>query len=92
METNEVSIHQVKIYDFVRVHGGWVTTKDIASGCAVARRTAHAHAHKFVHLGIFDQAEVFPEHRYRLSSQAQNRNKAIILRLDAAREIFGLTA
>jgi hypothetical protein len=28
MERKEVSLHQVKVYEFVREHGGWVTSHD----------------------------------------------------------------
>lgn len=88
METSEISIHQSRIYEFVKSAGRWVTSREIASGADVAERTARAHALKFVRLGVFDQAEVFPAHRYRLSELAGKRNISVVRRLEAAREIF----
>jgi hypothetical protein len=88
MEHNEVSIHRVRVFRFVRSTGRWVTAKEIAAASAVAERTARHHAFELVKLGLFDQAEVFPGHRYRLSAQAEKRNKAYLLRMSAAEEVF----
>lgn len=88
METSEISLHQVRIYRFVAQHKGWITAKEIAGGANVGDRTARSHALRFVRLGIFDQAEVFPAHRYRLSELAGKRNKAFLQRLDEAAEIL----
>jgi hypothetical protein len=90
MEKGEVSLHQVKIFEFVRKAAGWVTAKDVAAGSDVAERTARLHCLNLVNLGIFDQAEVFPAHRYRLSEKAGKRNKAYMIRLEAAKEVFGI--
>lgn len=89
MEKGEISIHQIKVVEFVRENGGWVTSKEIAAGAGVAERTARHHALALVNLGIFDQAEVFPAHRYRISEKAEKRNKAYWLRLESARSVFG---
>lgn len=90
METNEISHHQFKVYDYVRLADSWLTSKEIASGTGVAERTARAHALKFVKLGIFDLAEVFPAHRYRVAKLADKRNRGMFDRLEAVREIFEL--
>lgn len=91
METNEVSLHQLKVYEAVKAHGKWITIKEIAATIdGVAHRTVTRHAKKLVELGVFDIAEVSPAHRYRLSKFAEKRNKSYIQRLDAAREVFGL--
>lgn len=45
---------------------------------------------KLVDLGLLDQAEVFPAHRYRLSSKADKRNKSYLQRLERAAEVFGI--
>lgn len=89
MESNEVSLHQVKVFEFVRAHGSWLTAHEIAKGARTAERTARHHALLLVKLGIFDQAEVFPAHRYRFSAKAEKRNKAYVLRLEAAKSVFG---
>ena len=91
MERAEISIHQLRIFQFVRDAQRWVTSEEIAHGAQVAPRTARAHARHLVSLGIFDQAEVFPGHRYRLSSQAEKRNKGYILRLEQAAEVFNIS-
>ena len=89
METNEVSLHQVKVFQCLEA-GEWLTSKEVAERAGVAGRTARAHLLKLVHLGIVDQAEVFPAHRYRLSEMADKRNKAYVQRLHAAMEVFGI--
>ncbi len=68
-----------------------MTSKQVAASAGVAERTARSHLLKLVHLGLVDQAELFPAHRYRLSLMAENRNKAYVQRIRAAVEIFGIT-
>jgi DNA-binding IclR family transcriptional regulator len=88
MERAEISTHQLRVFQFVREAARWVTSDEIATHAKVAPRTARAHAKLLVGLGIFDQAEVFPGHRYRLAPQAGKRNKAYLLRLQQAEEVF----
>jgi len=93
METNEVSLHQVKVYLTVKNAGStWITAREISDQSGVAPRTARAHAFKLVNLGIFDQAEVFPAHRYRLAATADKRNKGYALRIEQAMSVFGIAA
>lgn len=92
MESNEISLHQLKVFEFVRDSGRWVTSAEIQDGAGVAARTARLHALNLVKLGLFDQAEVFPGRRYRLSEFAEQRNKGYMLRLAQAREVFGEVA
>jgi predicted ArsR family transcriptional regulator len=89
METNEVSLHQLKVFDCVAAATGWVTSKQVTDSVGISGRTVRAHLLKLVNLGLLDQAEVFPGHRYRLSAHAEKRNKAYLQRLDKAREVFG---
>lgn len=91
METNEISLHQCKVFLAVKNAPMWITANDIAKIANVAPRTSRAHALKLVNLGIFDQAEVFPAHRYRLSEKASKRNKAYLQRIENALGIFSLT-
>lgn len=88
MEQNEISLHQLKAFNFVRECNRWVTAAEIASNAGIAPRTARLHALKLTNLGIFDIAEVFPAHRYRFSEKARKRNKAFMLRLEKANEVF----
>ncbi len=84
MEEGEVSLNQVKVFDFVRKSEGWVTAAEIATGSGVVPRTVRHHVLKLVKLGIFDQAEIFSAHRYRVSEHADKHNAAYVLRLHEA--------
>jgi predicted transcriptional regulator of viral defense system len=92
MESNEISLHQLRVFEFVREAGRWVTATEIQDGTGVSPRTARHHALKLAKLGLFDQAEVFPGHRYRISQFAEQRNKDYMLRLEQAREVFGVAS
>lgn len=91
MERNEISLHEVKIYRALKDgKGKWLTNADIkASIEGVSARTVRAHTLKLVRLGLIDQAEVFPAHRYRLSDKADKRNPAYTIRLEKAADVFG---
>jgi len=91
METNEVSLHRVRVFRFLKSTGAWQTNEEIAKATGIASRTARGHTKALVDLNILDQAEVFPAHRYRFSPQAEKRNKAYVMRLRQASEIFGLS-
>jgi len=82
MEANEISEHLYRVFAFVRDSKTWVTSKEIAVGAKVAPRTARAHALRLVNTGLFDLAETFPSHRYRLSPKAGKRNKTFLQRLE----------
>lgn len=87
-ETSEISIHMFRVFSFVANAKRWVTANEIGTNSNVARRTARAHALRLVRSGIFDQAEVFPGHRYRISENASKRNKGFMQRLEQAKEFF----
>jgi len=92
MERNEVSAHEVRVYlAFAGEPQRWFSSAEMATAAGVAGRTARAHALKLVKLGIVDQAEVFPAHRYRLSTKAAKRNRGYVDRLAAAAEVLGLS-
>lgn len=89
MEHNEVSVHEVRVYKALT--NGWQTAKEIGDATkGVASRTVRAHLHRLVALGIADQAEVFPGHRYRRSVKAVQRNRSYVQRLELAAEVFGI--
>lgn len=90
MEGNEISVHQLRIYLFVKGSSAWLTSKEVAIGAKVADRTARQHLFRLVGLGIFDQAEVFPGHRYKFSDMASKRNYGYLLRLEQAKEVMSL--
>lgn len=87
MERNEVSLQEVRFYR-VAMKGEWRTAKDLAKAAGIAERTGRAYALKFVKLGLFDQAEVWPAHHYRWSTLAGKRNKSYLQRLEQTSEIF----
>lgn len=90
METNEISVHQARIFSTLKGNAGWMTADEVAEAAKVAGRTARAHLLRFVQAGIADQAEVFPSHRYRFSGLADKRHKTFVERIERACEIFGL--
>lgn len=92
MELNEISTHEVEVFRVLRENAGrWMTNKDIAALVnGVAERTVRAKTIKLVQLGLLDQAEVFPAHRYRLSAKARQRNTGYVIRLEGAAEVFGV--
>ncbi len=90
MERNEISLHEVKIYRaFLGTPSKWFTNREVASLSGVAGRTARLHTKRLVSIGILDQAELFPAHRYRLSARAGKRDAGYLNRLNKAIEIFG---
>lgn len=87
-ETSEVSEHLFRVFAFVTKANRWHTAREIAEHSKTAYRTARAHCYRLVKAGIFDQAEVFPGHRYRISENASKRNKGFMQRLEQAKEFF----
>ena len=90
MERNEISIHEVRIFLFLKKNlEKWITNKQISEGTKVSERTVRAHTLKLVKMGILNQAEVFPAHRFRYSDKADKRNRGYFERLTSACEVFG---
>jgi hypothetical protein len=87
-----ISPHQVKVYDYVRDAKRWVSAADIELHTGVKARTARHHAVKLTELEVFEQANLFPGYRYRLSPYAEHRGKDHLQRLEKAREVFGSDA
>jgi hypothetical protein len=93
MENNEISIHEIHVFRALSGRlGEWLSNRDLAAMMppTVKPRTVRAKTMKFVVLGLADQAEVFPAHRYRWSERARQRNIAYLQRLERAAEVFGL--
>jgi hypothetical protein len=88
VEPTQISMHQIRVFRFVRDYGRWVSSTDIAEGAEVSPRAARHLARTLVGLGIFDQIEVYPGHRYRFSDQADTLNEAYMIRLRNAEEAF----
>jgi len=92
MEKAEISVHQWKIYECLLRSKAWMSNKDIAQQTGVSLRRVSFHTNNLVQLGILDQAEVYPGHRFRFSQQANKRNTAYLRRLQQAGEIFATLA
>ena len=89
MERNEISSHEAAVWRLFQLNADrWLSSKEIALEAKIAPRTARAHVLKLSQLGVIDVAELFPAHRYRLSSKAIKRNRGYTQRLDAAVCIF----
>jgi hypothetical protein len=89
-ETNEISIHEIRVFAAVSSAQDWVTSKQVASQAAVAGRTARLHLLKLTRLGLLDGAAVFPCHRYKAAEKADKRNFAYLQRITQAAEVFGV--
>lgn len=90
MERNEVSRHEISVYQSLST-GQWMTAMEVSKAADVAPRTARAHLLKLVGLGVVEQANVFPGHRYRLSAHAAQRNQGYTDRLTRAASALGMT-
>lgn len=94
MEHNEISTHELAIVKVLRDGGKWLSNEQIlrlhqdGGGFPMSDRTVRAKTLKLVGLGLIDQAEVFPSHKYRWSAKAKQRNAAYLLRLERAAEVM----
>jgi hypothetical protein len=88
-ERSEISLHEVKVFRAMKAEPNrWFTNKELAVACGFSERTVRAHTLRFVKLGLLDQAEVFPAHRYKFSDKSNRRNVAYLQRLERADEVF----
>lgn len=91
MERSEISTHEVKVYLALKsMPEKWLSNAEVSEMAKVSPRTVRSHTLRLVKLGILDQAEVFPAHRYKFSSKGEKRNRSYAIRLDQAAEIMGL--
>lgn len=89
-ERSEISFHEILVFRLLKSEPEkWFTHKQISETSKMNERTVRSHTLRFVRLGLVDQAEVFPAHRYRWSEKAQRRNGSYLLRLNQADAIFG---
>ena len=91
MESNEISVHEVRIWLALEC-GKWMTNSELAKAARVAERTATNHTRRLVSLGLLDMAELFPGHRFRISDKADKRNSGYFRRLQRAKGVFGLSS
>ena len=85
MESTAISTHEVRVYLAIKSAQRWLTNKDIQMLVGdIANRTVRHHTLKLVNLGLIDQAEVFPGHRFRWTEATERRK-----RLEDAALVFG---
>jgi len=91
-ERTEISLQEART--FLALKGrpkSWLSNIEIAELVdGVSPRSIRAYTLKFVRLGLLDQVELFPRHKYRLAERPEKRNRSYWQRLLAAIEIFGL--
>lgn len=66
----EISAHEVRIVAALKASGEWMSSRDVAREAKVAPRTARHHLRRLADIGILEEAEVFPGHRYRFSAKS----------------------
>lgn len=88
MAVNLISEHEIHVYEAVRLHGGWLTAKEIAAKADVADRTARHHAGALADTGVFDVAKVFGGYRYRIKSALDPEASAYVSEIEAAKRIM----
>lgn len=86
MSTNEIGLHELRVFQVVQASEGWVTSETVAARAKVAPRTARTHCLRLAGAGVIDRAAVFPGHRYRMAGKP---DKAYMLQLKRAQEVFG---
>lgn len=89
-EKSEVSLHLVKVWNYLKSKGGkWTTNADITEAVKFSPRTVRMHTLYLVRAGLVDQVEVFPGHRYKSADSPDKRNKTFYDRLEQASEVLG---
>lgn len=79
------SRHEVAVYKALLDAGPeWLSSNQIAERASVSARTARAHALRLAQLGIIEQTEVFPGHRYRMRPDVDQSHRDYATRLRQA--------
>ena len=86
-EHAEVSWHLAAVWTLMQT-GEVLTNRDIAQRTGIAGRTARAHTHYLLYVGMLDLHETFPRHLYQLSPTAEKRNAGIFHRLTRLAELI----
>jgi len=92
MKASEISLHQLRVWEFVRDLGTWVSVADIQQATGVCPRTARHHARNLTDQGLLERVDVFPGARFRVLPDPERRNPELMARLERAREAFGEVA
>jgi predicted transcriptional regulator len=86
---DQISEHEIRVYEAARVSAGWKTAKELAATADVADRTARMHCGKLAEVGVFQVAKVFGGYRYRCSEQPASAAAEYLSLLESAKRVFG---
>ncbi len=86
----QISLHEIRVYEAVRRHTGWLTAREIAVAADVADRTSRHHAGRLGEAGVFEVGKVFGGYRYRIASHQTDGGKLHLAALEEAKRIFGV--
>lgn len=86
-ESSEISEKELRTFKAISTKT-WVSNKDIALITKLSRRQVNDYMLKFMKIGLIDQAEVWPEHLYRLSRFAAKRAPGYLERLRFTERVF----
>lgn len=87
-EDEHISEHKVRLYETLRIDGGWRTAKDLAAMADMADRTARAHCEAFARKGVLEVAKLFGGYRYRIVSSPKGDAAAYAAELHAAKRVM----
>jgi hypothetical protein len=91
MRNGRISPHEVRLLLALRREPvRWHTNRALADSAEVSERTARAHTARLAKIGVVEVERVFPGNRCRLVTQPAEEAKDYLVRVDKAREVFGL--
>jgi predicted DNA-binding transcriptional regulator len=85
---NQISQHEIRVYEAVKDDGGWLTAREIGVKADVAARTSRAHAATLSSLGVFDVAKVFGGYRYRIKTELEPMASEYVGQIEAAKRVL----
>lgn len=89
MLEKQVSEQEIRIYEAVREHGGWLTAREIAVKADVADRAARNYASSLEQHGVFEVVTAFGGHKYRLRPELPPRAVDYVGQLESAMRHMG---
>jgi hypothetical protein len=99
MESIQISAQQARVFSLLKAVAlesnspaqCWLTNREIELRLKdVNLRTIRLHTSKLAKLGVFEEAVVFPAHKYRVSDKAQQLNPSYLARLAEAAKLHGV--
>lgn len=87
---DQISQHEVAVFEAVRASGEWLTSIEIAEKAGVAQRTARAHAAAMAKVGLFDVKPLFGGYRYRVAPHPKAEAVEYRSQIETAKAVFGM--